>query len=66
MVHGRTKSRVTARAYPTGRRLANLPAAEYSVIANGEIWDWQSAQQCMAISGCDAVTIGRGALKFST
>ncbi|WP_428998865.1 tRNA-dihydrouridine synthase, partial [Pseudomonas aeruginosa] len=23
--------------------------------ANGEIWDWQSAQQCMAISGCDAV-----------
>ncbi|MDS1496336.1 tRNA dihydrouridine(16) synthase DusC [Shigella dysenteriae] len=26
--------------------------------------DWQSAQQCMAISGCDAVMIGRGALNI--
>ncbi|GAB3956004.1 hypothetical protein GCM10029976_099980 [Kribbella albertanoniae] len=34
------------------------------MIANGEIWDWQSAQQCMAISGCDAVMIGRGALNI--
>ncbi|EJS3276373.1 tRNA dihydrouridine(16) synthase DusC [Salmonella enterica] len=34
------------------------------VIANGEIWDWQSAQACMAVSGCDAVMIGRGALNI--
>jgi len=32
------------------------------VIANGEIWDWQSAQDCMAATGCDSVMIGRGAL----
>ena len=41
------------------RQRLNIP-----VIANGEIWDWQSAQQCMAISGCDAVMIGRGALNI--
>ena len=35
------------------------------MIANGEIWDWQSAQQCMAISGCDAVMIGRGRSIFN-
>ncbi|MCS5960718.1 tRNA dihydrouridine(16) synthase DusC [Klebsiella pneumoniae subsp. pneumoniae] len=28
----------------------------------GEIWDWQSAQDCMAVTGCDSVMIGRGAL----
>ena len=32
------------------------------VVANGEIWDWQSAQDCLAATGCDAVMIGRGAL----
>ena len=32
------------------------------MIANGEIWDWQSAQDCMAATGCDSVMIGRGAL----
>ncbi|MFP1495515.1 tRNA-dihydrouridine synthase [Escherichia coli] len=35
------------------RQQLNIP-----VIANGEIWTG-SAQQCMAISGCDAVMIGR-------
>lgn len=32
------------------------------MIANGEIWDWQSAQDCLNATGCDAVMIGRGAL----
>ena len=34
------------------------------MVANGEIWDWQSAQECLAVSGCDAVMIGRGALNI--
>lgn len=32
------------------------------VIANGEIWDWHSANECRAITGCDALMIGRGGL----
>ncbi|STR47973.1 tRNA-dihydrouridine synthase C [Klebsiella oxytoca] len=32
------------------------------MVANGEIWDWQSAQDCLAATGCDSVMIGRGAL----
>ncbi|VTR52358.1 tRNA-dihydrouridine synthase C [Serratia fonticola] len=34
------------------------------VIANGEIWDYQSAQACMQATGCDAVMLGRGALNI--
>ena len=37
-------------------------AVAIPVVANGEIWDWQSAQDCMAVTGCDSVMIGRGAL----
>ena len=32
------------------------------MIANGEVRDWQSAQQCLTVTGCDAVMLGRGAL----
>lgn len=32
------------------------------MIANGEIWDYESAQACLKATGCDAVMIGRGAL----
>lgn len=34
------------------------------VIANGEIWDWQSAQRCQQITGCQDIMIGRGALNI--
>lgn len=34
------------------------------VIVNGEIWDWQSVQVCMVISGCDVVMIGCGVLNI--
>jgi tRNA-dihydrouridine synthase C len=34
------------------------------VIANGEIWDYQSAQACLNATGCDAVMVGRGALNI--
>ena len=64
-VHGRTKEQgykaehINWQAIGEIRQRLTIP-----VIANGEIWGWQSAQDCMAISGCDAVMIGRGALNI--
>lgn len=63
VVHGRTKEEgyraeaINWQAIGEIRQRLSIP-----VIANGEIWDWQSAQACMAATGCDAVMIGRGAL----
>ncbi|KID03942.1 tRNA-dihydrouridine synthase C [Hafnia alvei] len=63
VVHGRTKEdgykaeRINWAAIGEIRQRLSIP-----VIANGEIWDWQSAQDCMAATGCDSVMIGRGAL----
>ncbi|MGL5359110.1 MAG: tRNA dihydrouridine(16) synthase DusC [Shewanella sp.] len=34
------------------------------VIANGEIWSRADAQRCMAITGCDSIMIGRGAISL--
>ncbi|OOF70335.1 tRNA dihydrouridine(16) synthase DusC [Rodentibacter caecimuris] len=34
------------------------------VIANGEIWHWQDAQNCLKITGCDDLMVGRGALNI--
>ncbi|KWV96867.1 tRNA dihydrouridine(16) synthase DusC [Escherichia fergusonii] len=65
VVHGRTKEQgyraehIDWQAIGEIRQRLTIP-----VIANGEIWDWQSAQQCMELSGCDAVMIGRGALNI--
>lgn len=65
VVHGRTKEQgykaehINWQAIGEIRQRLTIP-----VIANGEIWDWQSAQECMAVSGCDAVMIGRGALNI--
>lgn len=62
-VHGRTKEDgyraecINWEAIGEIRQRLTIP-----VIANGEIWDWQSAQDCLAVTGCDAVMIGRGAL----
>ncbi|KGA22222.1 tRNA-dihydrouridine synthase C [Pectobacterium brasiliense] len=62
-VHGRTKEDgykaecINWLAIGEIRQRLRIP-----VIANGEIWDWQSAQDCMATTGCDAMMIGRGAL----
>ncbi len=63
VVHGRTKEdgykaeRINWQAIGEIRQRLTIP-----VVANGEIWDWQSAQDCMAVTGCDSATIGRGAL----
>ncbi|ECP3920756.1 tRNA dihydrouridine(16) synthase DusC [Salmonella enterica] len=65
VVHGRTKAQgyraehIDWQAIGEIRQRLTIP-----VIAHGEIWDWQSAQACMAASGCDAVMIGRGALNI--
>lgn len=62
-IHGRTKEdgykaeRINWQAIGEIRQRLSIP-----VIANGEIWDWQSAQNCMGVTGCNAVMIGRGAL----
>ena len=63
VVHGRTKEEgyraeaINWQAIGEIRQRLRIP-----VVANGEIWDWQSAQQCLTMTGCDAVMIGRGAL----
>ncbi|WP_017349720.1 tRNA dihydrouridine(16) synthase DusC [Pantoea sp. A4] len=63
VVHGRTKDdgyraeAINWQAIGEIRQRLSIP-----VIANGEIWDWQSAQDCLRITGCDAIMIGRGAL----
>ncbi|QCJ71015.1 tRNA dihydrouridine(16) synthase DusC [Providencia heimbachae] len=62
-VHGRTKDdgykaeRINWQAIGEIRRRLSIP-----VIANGEIWDYESARRCIEITGCDAIMIGRGAL----
>ncbi|EKN4120842.1 TPA: tRNA dihydrouridine(16) synthase DusC [Yersinia enterocolitica] len=62
-VHGRTKEdgyqaeRINWQAIGEIRQRLAIP-----VIANGEIWDYQSARECMKVTGCDAVMLGRGAL----
>lgn len=67
VVHGRTKEdgykaeRIDWQAIGEIRQRLTIP-----VVANGEIWDWQSAQDCLAATGCDSVMIGRGALNVQT
>ena len=64
-VHGRTKEdgykaeRINWQAIGEIRQRLSIP-----VIANGEIWDYASAQACMQTTGCDAVMRGRGALNL--
>ncbi|MEJ6521133.1 tRNA-dihydrouridine synthase [Shewanella bicestrii] len=34
------------------------------VIANGEIWNREDAERCIAVTGCDSIMIGRGAISL--
>ncbi|WP_439242943.1 tRNA dihydrouridine(16) synthase DusC [Lonepinella sp. BR2474] len=62
-IHGRTKAdgyradRINWQKIGEVRAKLRIP-----VIANGEIWHYQDAQRCLAITGCQDVMIGRGAL----
>lgn len=62
-IHGRTKAdgyraeKINWQKIGEIRQHLRIP-----VIANGEIWHWQDAQDCMSITGCQDIMIGRGAL----
>lgn len=62
-VHGRTKidgyrsERINWQAIGEIQKRLAIP-----VIANGEIWDFQSAKNCQKITACHSLMIGRGAL----
>ncbi|MEQ4923795.1 tRNA dihydrouridine(16) synthase DusC [Proteus hauseri] len=62
-IHGRTKEdgyradKIDWQAIGDIRQRLPIP-----VIANGEIWDRESALACLSTTGCDAVMIGRGAM----
>ncbi|MDO6639394.1 MULTISPECIES: tRNA-dihydrouridine synthase [unclassified Shewanella] len=34
------------------------------IIANGEIWNSDDAKRCMAVTGCDSIMLGRGAMSL--
>lgn len=65
VVHGRTKAdgysaqAIDWQAIGEIRQRLTIP-----VIANGEIRDWHSARECMAVTGCDALMVGRWALNI--
>lgn len=62
-VHGRTKvdgyraERINWQAIGEIQQRLFIP-----VIANGEIWDFESAKNCQKITACKALMMGRGAL----
>ncbi|KAE9527795.1 tRNA dihydrouridine(16) synthase DusC [Testudinibacter aquarius] len=64
-IHGRTKTdgyraeRINWHKIGEIRQRLTIP-----VIANGEIWNWQDGQHCLALTGCEALMIGRGALNI--
>ena len=61
-VHARTKRQgyrppVCWGAIAEARELVSLP-----IIANGDIWNVDDAFRCLAVTGCDALMLGRGVL----
>ena len=60
VVHARTK----LDGYRTPAYWEQIPdiraAVSVPVVANGEIWTVEDAQRCRAVSGCDALMLGRG------
>lgn len=62
-IHGRTKvdgyraERINWQKIAEIKQRLTIP-----VIANGEIWNFDSAKKCIEITACDALMIGRGAL----
>lgn len=64
VIHARTKAhgyRPPAYWERIAQVRASLPAgARITVIANGDIWNVADAERCRAVTGCDALMIGRG------
>jgi tRNA-dihydrouridine synthase C len=60
VVHARTKAQgYKPPAY--WEQIAHIRAAvPMPVVANGEVWTVTDAQNCLALSGCDALMLGRG------
>lgn len=60
VVHARTK----VDGYRPPAYWEQIPAIRAAVavpvVANGEIWTVEDAQRCRAVSGCDALMLGRG------
>ncbi len=60
VVHARTQAQ-GYRPPAHWDRIAHIRAAvAVPVIANGDIWTVADAQRCLAVSGCDALMLGRG------
>ena len=60
VVHARTKVH-GYRPPAYWERIAEIRSAvTIRVVANGEVWTVDDAQRCLAISGCDALMLGRG------
>lgn len=65
VIHGRTKEdgykadKINWQAIGDIRQKLTIP-----VIANGEIWSRQDGLDCLNISGCDALMLGRGTLNI--
>ena len=60
VVHARTKQD----GYRPPAYWEQIPAIQAAVsvpiVANGEIWTLEDARRCRAVSGCDALMLGRG------
>ena len=62
VVHARTKLQAY-RPPAYWERIADIRAAvKIPVVANGEIWTVEDARRCQAVSGCNMLMIGRGAV----
>jgi tRNA-dihydrouridine synthase C len=60
VVHARTKLH-GYRPPAYWERIAHIrESVPIDVVANGEVWTVDDAQRCLAISGCDAIMLGRG------
>jgi tRNA-dihydrouridine synthase C len=60
VVHARTKLH-GYRPPAYWERIAEIRSAvAIPVVANGEVWTVEDAKRCLAISGCDAIMLGRG------
>lgn len=65
VVHGRTKVDGYRAERINWEKIAQIKRKlQIDVIANGEIWDWQSAQTCLEVTQADGLMVARGALNI--